>query len=635
MSRQRENSHNFTQDPLDVSSSPEREYSKTDDEEDEKRDTMTNLERIKPFNEKKKIVSIAPPKPARTESQILLTRPTADSMVSDNENTPLLHPSSSLPTVVGYDELIEDYPGPSNTTRSEIGRNELKKKRRKRSRYNTISSTNRQRKPRPLIMSPFMPISTQISVDAAIKERIAPKSRYGSTTEKLMSKSSSEESASDEDEEESGSEVSHSSSQISSAFKLYRSMSYREIVTLIMLCLANLCSTVAFSCIAPFYPTEANEKNLTETEIGIVFGVFEFTMFIVSPIFGKYIIKIGAKRLFVLGLAITGITAILFGFLNFLPSGELFFWFSFLIRIVEAIGDAAFVTSSFAISAKLFPKNIAMIVGLLETFAGLGYTAGPVIGGLLYDFGGFQVPFLALGIVLLVATGFGFYLIEDTKDEDECDNDGKGMMTMLRIGEIWMPLFGTIACAISLSFLDPTLTPHLEAFNMSNTGIGLMFLLCGGVYTATAPIFGSYVDSYHCGALMMMFGSLATILSMVFIGPSPLFGDLVSKNLVVIGASLALLGVSASALYVPCFQTCLDIVKSRGFEDNFHTYGCVSGIFQAAFGFGSFVGPTFGSFLMELIGFPWTTTVIAGLHFFLLAYFIINTLVVKYRRSSA
>uniref|UniRef100_A0A914YGH3 Major facilitator superfamily (MFS) profile domain-containing protein n=1 Tax=Panagrolaimus superbus TaxID=310955 RepID=A0A914YGH3_9BILA len=107
-------------------------------------------------------------------------------------------------------------------------------------------------------------------------------------------------------------------------------------------------------------------------------------MFIAAPFLGKYMHVIGAKRMFSFGIFFTGITAIAFGFLNLLPPGRTFFWASLGIRCAEALGDAAFVTSSFVISAKCFPGRIATIVGIMETFAGLGYTAGPVIGGVLY-----------------------------------------------------------------------------------------------------------------------------------------------------------------------------------------------------------------------------------------------------------
>uniref|UniRef100_A0A1I7SP11 Vesicle transport protein n=1 Tax=Bursaphelenchus xylophilus TaxID=6326 RepID=A0A1I7SP11_BURXY len=71
---------------------------------------------------------------------------------------------------------------------------------------------------------------------------------------------------------------------------------------------------------------------------------------------------IGSKRMFTVGLFMTGVTAILFGFLNLLPAGSLFFWASLVIRCLEALGDACFVTSSFAISAKCFPGRIATVV---------------------------------------------------------------------------------------------------------------------------------------------------------------------------------------------------------------------------------------------------------------------------------
>lgn len=49
----------------------------------------------------------------------------------------------------------------------------------------------------------------------------------------------------------------------------------------------------------------------------------------------------------------------------------------------------------------------------METFAGLGYTAGPVIGSVLYEYGGFQMPFLTLGITLILATILSCYLVEE------------------------------------------------------------------------------------------------------------------------------------------------------------------------------------------------------------------------------
>uniref|UniRef100_A0A1I7ZP14 MFS domain-containing protein n=1 Tax=Steinernema glaseri TaxID=37863 RepID=A0A1I7ZP14_9BILA len=473
-----------------------------------------------------------------------------------------------------------------------------------------MSDLRTLRKSRPIIASPFMPFATQTSCELTKRPSTHATPRvprqYGSATDQPAVE---EEESADEDESE---EESLSSSESSAEARSggFSSLSKREWATIIMLAFANLCSTIAFGCIAPFYPAEAKEKGLNTTQVGIVFGAFELVMFICAPLLGRYMAFFGSKRMFVAGLIITGITAMAFGGMNLMPAGLPFFLASLGLRCIEAVGDAAFVTSSFAISAKAFPGRIAIIVGIMETFAGLGYMLGPVVGGVLYDYGGFQLPFFVLGGVLIVAGTVSCYLVEEYVDE--AGEDTKGMMGMLKIPLIWIMVYAVVICAISLSFLDPTLSSHLESFNLSTTMVGLMFLLCGGVYTATAPVWGLLLDRYKCTNFLMLFGAVTTIISMFLIGPTPLFG--MSKDLFWIGVGLALLGLAAGALYIPTFQNCLDAVREEGYEDNFQTYGCVSGVFQSAFAFGGFIGPTLGGMSVEHFGFPWTTTVIAGVN---------------------
>lgn len=59
------------------------------------------------------------------------------------------------------------------------------------------------------------------------------------------------------------------------------------------------------------------------------------------------------------GIFTVGTCAILFGLLDKVDGHVWFIGLSFLIRIVEALGNAAFLTASFAIIAKEFPDNVA------------------------------------------------------------------------------------------------------------------------------------------------------------------------------------------------------------------------------------------------------------------------------------
>ena len=133
------------------------------------------------------------------------------------------------------------------------------------------------------------------------------------------------------------------------------------------------------------------------------------------------------------------------------------------------------------------------------------------------------------------------------------------MLGMLKISTVWNMIFAIVICSMSLAFLNPTLAGHLSSFNFSTTFVGLMFLLCESIYTASAPIFGVLIDRWRCSNTVMIFGSILMIISMLLIGPSPLLN--LEKNLVLIGLSLAILGVSVGALYIPTYKNCLDAVK--------------------------------------------------------------------------
>lgn len=63
----------------------------------------------------------------------------------------------------------------------------------------------------------------------------------------------------------------------------------------------------------------------------------------------------------------------------------LFIVYCFVFRIFLAIGCTASATASFAVTAMVFPDNVATVFGLLETATGLGMMVGPALGGVLYQ----------------------------------------------------------------------------------------------------------------------------------------------------------------------------------------------------------------------------------------------------------
>ena len=120
-------------------------------------------------------------------------------------------------------------------------------------------------------------------------------------------------------------------------------------------------------------------------EYGLVFGIFELTVFVASPLIGSKINGWGARRVFNLGIFTTGFCSILFGMLDRFDDPHVFIGLSFVVRVVEAVGNSAFLTSSFTIIAREFPENVGAMFATLETFFGMGLIVGPTVGGGLYQ----------------------------------------------------------------------------------------------------------------------------------------------------------------------------------------------------------------------------------------------------------
>ena len=65
-----------------------------------------------------------------------------------------------------------------------------------------------------------------------------------------------------------------------------------QLVVITMLSLYFFITWTDYALFAPFYPGSALKKGLNKTQIGLVFGVFQFSLLIFSPFFGKYVIFI-------------------------------------------------------------------------------------------------------------------------------------------------------------------------------------------------------------------------------------------------------------------------------------------------------------------------------------------------------
>ncbi|XP_026466726.1 MFS-type transporter SLC18B1-like [Ctenocephalides felis] len=391
--------------------------------------------------------------------------------------------------------------------------------------------------------------------------------------------------------------------------------SRRQWLTLIVIGIADFCNAICVSLQAPFYPQEAEKKGATATEYGLVFGVFELVVFIISPVYGKYLNRIGPKVLFNAGIFTTGTCAILFGFLERIDDHIPFIALSFIIRIVEALGNAAFLTASFAIIAREFPDNVATTFLIRRhSFFGLGLIVGPTLGGALYSVGGYTTPFAVLGSALFLAAVMTALVLPKQTSESDVTDQGSSMVSLLRIPAVIVCALSIAATSVSIGFLSATLEPHLRQFELSPIVLGMMFIVNGGTYALTAPVWGWLCDRGLRPKTASLAGCILVASGFSLVGPLPFLPYTSSLTTIIIG--LVIHGLGISAQLVASFTDALNTSVARGLPNNIETYGLVSGLWTSTFALGAFVGPSVSGALFDSIGFRNSTLFVIGLHGF-------------------
>nr|XP_042118138.1 MFS-type transporter SLC18B1 isoform X3 [Peromyscus maniculatus bairdii] len=338
---------------------------------------------------------------------------------------------------------------------------------------------------------------------------------------------------------------------------------------------------------------------------GMIFGCYALFELLASLVFGKYLVQIGAKFMFISGMFISGGVTILFGVLDQLPDGPIFIVMCFLMRLVDAIGFGAAITASSSILAKAFPNNVATVLGGLEVFSGLGLLVGPPLGGFLYQSFGYEVPFILLGCIVLLMIPLNLCILP-SYESDPGEHSFWKLVSLPKVGLIAFVIISLSSC---FGFLEPILSLFiLEKFNLPVGYVGLVFLGLDLSYTISSPLLGLLSDRMpNLRKWFLIFGNLITAGCYMLLGPVPILH--IKSQLWLMVLVLVVHGVSAGMTIIPTFPELLSCAHENGFEEGISTLGLVSGLTGAVWSVGAFMGPVLGGFLYEKIGFEWAAAI--------------------------
>jgi len=401
------------------------------------------------------------------------------------------------------------------------------------------------------------------------------------------------------------------------------------LVALVLLLLLQFWCGAALSILAPFYTSEAAKKGLTVTMSSSVFATVFILQILFTPLFGRYITSIGSVRLLVAGSICSGLASICFGLLPSIDSVELFFGLSLLMRGITALGESAINTAVYPLARSVASSKYTMtVLSVVETIYGLGTMTGPFFGGLLYEVGGFYLPFLVCGTLLVtfgVLSGLMIYCrrlkirrrMQRRKSKEDLENDSLivseetlprlKMRTAIQRPGVLVAAFITVLTGMSSQWYQPTLEPFLSStFGLSAFMASMFLVIDGAAYAIVSPLLGLLLDRNVSIRLLLMFGCLSISVSFLFLGPVLSLDKL---SLVQVGISLAVQGIGMAANFIGTLTALTkEVVKEdkvgqrRNDKQDEQAHGLATSIWITCDCIGAFLGSTLGGVLYEKKG---------------------------------
>ena len=392
-------------------------------------------------------------------------------------------------------------------------------------------------------------------------------------------------------------------------------MNTQNVINLFLISLSLFLAGISLSLLSPFYPSEALSKGVSVTQSGLVLGSVFITTIIFTPIFGKYIDVLGARKFLILGCFVVGVGNISFGFLESVQDTQLFFALSIVIRVITAIGESAVAPAAYPLAGKQVSKeNNGKAVAAAEACFGVGTMFGPSLGGALYDLGGFPLPFWASGALALIVSILSVVLLkDDANDYESLDSEKKvSWIEILKAPGVLISVFALAFSGSAWTWYSASLEPWLkEEFGVTSSETGLILVTFGLTYTVFTPLCGFLSDRGLDGLVSMTIGNLIICIGFILLGPIPPFSAIGGKLWLVV-VSLGLQGLGSAATYLGTLLYMMKGALDSGLPDNEQTKGMVSSLWVMSDCAGGYIGSTLGSIAYDNVGFENGTIAEAG-----------------------
>jgi len=360
---------------------------------------------------------------------------------------------------------------------------------------------------------------------------------------------------------------------------------------------------LGFGIIIPVLPFfSENVLMMSKTEIGLLTGIYSLMQFVFTPVWGSLSDVYGRKPILTMSLTgnVIAYSLMALVFTNVIPSVSLLF----VARAFAGFFSANLSAAQAVVSDTTVPEERSKGMGIIGAAFGLGFVFGPALGGFLSYHFGYGVPLIFSAVFSFAALIVCISIFKETLPED------------LRISN-----------KKKFNIRDVKII-NLKAVNdvIKHKDVGIYVIIFFFITFSFANIFGNFqyfierkdglgMNEQQTGYLLSFLGIIAAIVQSVLIKPfkkfigeekSVIFGNvLVAIGLFFIPFSTnvwILLGV----LTLLAFGNGLNNAMALGLISqnvSRQDQGGVLGINQSLSSLARFLGPLWGGFIYDRLGY--------------------------------
>lgn len=369
---------------------------------------------------------------------------------------------------------------------------------------------------------------------------------------------------------------------------------------------------LGFGILIPILPTFAVKSLLLpESAIGIVLAVYSLVQFIFNPIFGSLSDKYGRRKIILITLLLNASGYIIFAFTHS-------FLMLLLSRVVAGIGGSSIGVAQAYIADVTTKENRSKGMGLIGVAFGLGFVFGPIIGGLLSNFG-YMVTGFAAAAFSILAFSFSLFLLPESLTEEKknlvvkrkiFDVASFKKVISNRLISVVILLFFIVTFSVANIYGTFALLGH-SVYRFTDMQNGMVFGIIG--------IIGAIVQGGLIGRLAKRYSdqkliSVGTFLLMIGLTLIP-FG-INFTGVIIISAVMSV----GTGILQPILLSLVSKVAPENEQ------GIVLGVNQSFSSFARMLGPLWGGFSYQYLGYqiPFLTGAFFVLLVFLFSIFYLN-----------